>query len=365
MRSIAIVGAGPAGAAAGYHLAVRQFAVTLIDRAAFPRDKVCGDWVPHTALRELARLGVDVAGLAGATSIHGSAVSSPAGVETTAPLGKPACCVRRRVLDAAVRERALAAGCVALHRDVRLGQDRDLDAFDLVIDARGAHAGAANAVGLRTYWHVPRAATTAQDRTWVRLCTDAAYRRGYGWIFPLDEDADSVRLNIGVGMLRADARRGHTVTDFLARFEASNPLLRRLGPVASVRERPVGYHVGLGGWRPNAGDGRVLRVGDAANLPEPLTGDGIPNALRSGYLLAVAIAGSRVAREAGVRWRHACAQHFGAELRRALVLRRLLQSTPAKNAAARLLASSCRARARLHATLFGEAPYRALLLPHG
>lgn len=361
MRRIAIVGAGPAGASAGYHLALRGFAVTLIDRAEFPRDKVCGDWVPSGALRELTRLGLDVGSLPGMASIRSTALSAPSGRGSWAPLREPACCIPRRALDAAVRARALAAGCVPLRRDVRLANDAALGGYDLVIDARGAHAAAANAIGLRTYWHVPRAALAIEDRACVRIVTDAAYPRGYGWIFPLDSGDDTVRLNVGVGMLRADARRGHTVSDFLARFETHNPLLRGLAPLALARERPVGYHVGLGGWRTRAGDARALRVGDAANLADPLTGDGIGNALHSGYLVAEAVAASRDAGDALRRWQQAYARHFGAELRRALILRRLLHSTSAKNAAASLLAASVLARARLHATLFGEAPYRPLL----
>jgi len=84
MRRIGIVGAGPAGSAAGFHLAARGFSVTLIDRAHFPRDKVCGDWIPHAALRELESLGVDAAALPGATLIRGTALASPAGLETSA-----------------------------------------------------------------------------------------------------------------------------------------------------------------------------------------------------------------------------------------------------------------------------------------
>jgi len=363
MRRIGIVGAGPAGSAAGFHLAARGFSVTLIDRAHFPRDKVCGDWIPHAALRELESLGVDAAALPGATLIRGTALASPAGLETFATLARPARCIRRCVLDDAVRDRALAAGCTPLLRDVRVGSDPLLDEFDLVIDARGAHTAAANAVGLRAYWRVPREAMTTHERACVRLFTDAAFPRGYAWIFPLDDGDDAVRLNIGVGMLRSDSRRGHTVTDFLARFETRNPMLRRLAPTAVWRERPIGCHVGLGGWNLHAADDNVLRVGDAANLADPLTGDGIGNALRSGSLVADAIARSRDAAEAASRWRRSCAEHFGPEHRRALILRRLLQSTPAKNAAARLLRASAGARGRLHATLFGEAPYRALLLP--
>jgi flavin-dependent dehydrogenase len=363
MRRIAIVGAGPAGSSAGYHLAARGFAVTLIDRAAFPRDKVCGDWLPSAALLELARLGLDAGGLAGMTPIRATALCAPSGLSTRAALREPACCVQRHVLDAAVRERALAAGCVASRRDVRLDRGETLDGCDLVIDARGAHAAAANAIGLRTYWHVPRAALGVQDRTCVRIVTNGVFARGYAWIFPIDDGTDTVRLNIGVGMLRADARRGDTVTDFLARFESDDALLRRLAPLAIERERPVGHHVGLGGWRTRAGSTQVLRIGDAANLADPLTGDGVPNALRSGYLVAEAIAASRDPAEALHRWQESCARHFGGELRRALVLRRLLHSTFAKNAAARVLAGNAWARERLHATLFGEASYRGLLLP--
>ena len=58
MARIAIVGAGPAGSAAGWHLATRGHEVTLIDRAAFPRPKTCGDWITLGAVAELDRLGL-------------------------------------------------------------------------------------------------------------------------------------------------------------------------------------------------------------------------------------------------------------------------------------------------------------------
>jgi flavin-dependent dehydrogenase len=306
-------------------------------------------------------MGIDAAALEGATPIRRSALVAPSGTGTHAALRQPACCIRRRVLDATLRERALAAGCRALRHDVRL--DEPLDGYDVVIDARGAHADAANAVGLRAYWHVPRDAMTAADRATVRIVTDGAFPRGYGWIFPLDDDGGTVRVNVGVGMLRADARHGHTVREFMDRFTSLDPLLRRLASVARQKERPLGYHVGLGGWRSGAGDARALRIGDAANLADPLTGDGIGNALRSGYLVAEAVASSRSGAEALSRWRRAHARHFAGDLRRALALRWLLQPTGAKNAAARVLACSAVARERLHAALFGETSYRGLLLP--
>ena len=55
---VIVVGGGPAGAAAAARLAARGFRTVLIDRASFPRDKVCGDFVGPAALAELADLGV-------------------------------------------------------------------------------------------------------------------------------------------------------------------------------------------------------------------------------------------------------------------------------------------------------------------
>lgn len=55
---IAIVGAGPAGAAAACHFARAGFRVVLIDQRRFPRDKVCGDFVSPAALEEFEGLGL-------------------------------------------------------------------------------------------------------------------------------------------------------------------------------------------------------------------------------------------------------------------------------------------------------------------
>lgn len=57
---IAIVGAGPAGAAAACHFARAGFRVVLIDQRCFPRDKVCGDFVSPAALAEFERLGLSL-----------------------------------------------------------------------------------------------------------------------------------------------------------------------------------------------------------------------------------------------------------------------------------------------------------------
>ena len=71
-----VVGGGPAGAAAAARLAARGFRTVLIDRASFPRDKVCGDFVGPAALVELADLGVADAQIAAICRDSGATLAS-------------------------------------------------------------------------------------------------------------------------------------------------------------------------------------------------------------------------------------------------------------------------------------------------
>jgi flavin-dependent dehydrogenase len=151
--------------------------------------------------------------------------------------------------------------------------------------------------------------------------------------------------------------------DFYARFTAANPTLARSRSGAAI-ERPVGCHVGLGMWRNSVADGDVLRIGDAANLADPLTGDGIGNALKSGRLVAEIIDGSRSRADAARAWQARHDAEFIPEFRRALLIRRALSGTTGKNLAARLLAATPSLRSRIHAAFFGETSYREIIGHH-
>jgi flavin-dependent dehydrogenase len=367
MARIAIVGAGPAGSAAGWHLATRGHEVTLLDRAAFPRPKTCGDWITLGAMAELDRLGLTrpvIESRAGERApITCTAIVSPAGRRTVNPSREPAYCIPRLVFDNMLWRHALEAGCRPMQRAVRTigtGDGAFLREWTHVIDARGAHAGDANAVALRAYWTVPAAALSNAEASTVQIHTDAVFTRGYGWIFPADTTRDRVRLNIGVGMLSADARPGHRVTEFFDRFVEVTPSLRRWHETAE-RERPVGCHVSLGLPRNEVGDAGVLRIGDAANLADPLTGDGIAHALESGRLAAEAIDGARDAGEARQRWQTSYDSAIQGELDRASLLQRWLTPTAAKNLASVFLATVPPLRRRVHRAVFNEAPYRGVI----
>ena len=167
-----------------------------------------------------------------------------------------------------------------------------------------------------------------------------------------------MRFNVGVGLWKADSRGRQTVADYLDRFLAHDPLVRSLAAAATDTSRPVGYPVALGRWRQRVAEGRVLRIGDAANLADPLTGDGIGNALASGRLIAAVIEGARDAGAAARAWQRCCDREFAPELRRAITLRRLLGATTAKNVAAQVLDHVPLLGTRLHRAIFGETGYR-------
>jgi flavin-dependent dehydrogenase len=366
MARIAIVGAGPAGSAAGWHLATRGHEVTLLDRAAFPRPKTCGDWITLGAVAELDRLGLTrsiIESSAGErAAITHTAIVSPSGRRTVNPSREPAYCIPRLVFDNMLWRHAVTAGCRPMQRSVRsigTGDGEFLREWPYVIDARGAHAGDANAVALRAYWAVPSSQLSNAEASTVQLITDPVFTRGYGWIFPADSTRERVRFNVGVGMLAADTRPGHRVREFFDRFVEVDPSLRRWRHTAE-RERPVGCHVSLGLRRNAVGDAHVLRIGDAANLADPLTGDGIAHALKSGRLAAEAIDGAQGADEARRRWQTSYDTDIQGEIDRASLLQRWLTPTAAKNIAAVALAAVPALRRRLHRAVFNETTYRGL-----
>lgn len=379
MLRIAIVGAGPAGTSAGCHLARQGTEVVLFDKALFPRDKPCGDWLTPLALGEIARLGLTPELLrerAGASAVITSTVlRAPGGRYSRFGIGDPGppagCCVPRQRLDALLLAQALEAGCSFRQQALARvdAAEPTLAGFDVVVDARGSAAGNANAAGLRGYWQVPRTPAIDALAHEVSIRADPRCRRGYGWVFPVDVQPDVVTFNIGVGLWKADIRPGQGPREQLARFLAQDPVARRLDQQATHRSKAQGFPLAMGGWSTRVGQGKVLRIGDAAHLADPLTGDGIGNALLSGRLLAEVVASGPTRHSAGSAgpawaqaWQTCFEQTLQPELRRAWCLRRLLEPTLAKNLAALALAyGPARLRESLHAALFGASTYRDAL----
>jgi menaquinone-9 beta-reductase len=257
--------------------------------------------------------------------------------------------------------RALEAGCRLERARVR-DPGALLGDHELVVDARGVYAGQANTVAVRAYWTVPTARVDLVTRTTVQLFTVEHLRMGYGWIFPVDVAREHVLFNLGVGVWREehDARGGKIREEF-ERFVEGNPVARRLAAWATEQGRTRGHHLALATGRVEVAGGGIVRVGDAANLTDPITGEGIANAVLSGRLAARAIDGARDPAHAQRRWQQSYEQRILPELAAALRLRRLLQGTRRKNLAMWLLQRSKGLAARFHGSLEGVVSYRDVL----
>jgi menaquinone-9 beta-reductase len=321
-----ICGAGPAGAAAA--LEARRLrpgaSVLLVDKAAFPRDKACGDGLGPHAVDELAALGADGV-LDGYPPIRGLRLRSPRGMEVAGDPARPNHVVPRSVLDARLVEAAEAAGAELRRHSVRrLEQHDGLVALDgelaarVVIGADGANStvrrllGApgnpdrALAIAVRGYAPAPPG-RPEQLIAWVAEGWPA-----YAWSFPTGTGV----ANVGYGLLRS---RFHG--DRAGLHQRLRDLLPEADPdPASLRA----HHLPFSSFRPPPGRGRVLLVGDAASLVNPLSGEGIYYALASGRLAARAAL--TAPRDPVAAYRRLLARAFGRHLRHASVLARAIHA---------------------------------------
>ena len=287
---VAVVGAGPAGATAALVLARAGVGVALLDRAPLPRDKTCGGGVVARALESLPS-GVEVPVVRRLGRVESRFVD--AGIAVTVERETPLVHMAMRApLDLAMAEAARDAGAalqapctlerVALTTDhVALETSRGPLRARFLVAADGATGPTARAAGWTEPLHSvpaleaevevpPRLLGRFADRARFDLGVPAG---GYGWIFP---KAD--HLSVGVGVFaRGVARR--RLRDELSRYLHAVGFGE--GSVLRVRGAPIPVRP-----RREAARGRVLLVGDAAGLADPLTGEGISLAILSGRLAA-------------------------------------------------------------------------------
>ncbi len=310
---VLVVGSGPAGSIAALVLAQGGARVALVDKAAFPRDKACGDLVGPRGVQLLRDLSLDDPD---ATRVSDMMVVGPTGnrVRLPAPPGRTypgfGIVERRSSFDATLRHAAIESGAEFFdgRADEPLGDDGRLDGFslsskmriraDVIVGADGATSRVAEVADLvdagrvlwgfavRTYVDEPTELPHIMFWTPVR---GAAFP-GYGWVFPAGEGHSNVGLGVGVLADRTAGRRAARDLDAFLEHALRVGVLDHRRPV-QPRTRPLGawLKMGLAGTTP-ARD-RVFLVGDAAGLVNPLQGEGIAQAMDSGRAAAVAILG--------------------------------------------------------------------------
>jgi geranylgeranyl reductase family protein len=305
-----IVGAGPAGSTAAYRLSREGASVLLVDRATFPRDKPCGGGLTMRAVRQLPFSVEPVVEDRATRFTFGLDFKHHFERTTDEPL---VLLTQRSRLDNFLAERAAEAGA-----DFRDGVTLELlsDAVEArvagekiaastLICADGANGHTARAAGLeddRDYGvalegNVPHSAVDPERYRGRLFLELGVLPGGYGWVSPNGD-----HINVGVG---GWAKEAPTLRAELSRFCRAYELDE------SKLENVRGYRLPLLKPTTTLARGRVALVGDAAGLVDPLSGDGIYEALFSAKLVTGATLDL-------LEGRAQTLESYGREVRRAL-----------------------------------------------
>ncbi|HEY7898103.1 MAG TPA: NAD(P)/FAD-dependent oxidoreductase [Gemmatimonadaceae bacterium] len=311
---VIVVGAGPGGSSTAWHLAKLGIDVILLDRATFPRDKVCAEYLSPQASRILSSMGaMDEVDASGPAHLTGMRVRAPNGCEIhgsfVARHGYRAfrdrgIAVRRSILDAILVQRAQSAGAQLIERsrvtDVLRtpsgavcgvsfidgdSERRELLA-PLVIGADGLRSVIGRRLGLTRVSRIPRRMAFVAHFRNVPGVTEVGEmhveRDGYVGIADVGNGLTNVALVVTARAAREAAADPNAMLDeWLAshphlsdRFAESERIepVRATGPFASSTTRAWAHGAAL--------------VGDAADFFDPFTGEGVYSALRGGELLA-------------------------------------------------------------------------------
>ncbi len=310
MTDVIIVGAGPAGATAAIVLARAGVQVTVLDRARFPRDKLCGDTLNPGTIAILRRLGIEDELTSGALRLQGMRLTGPRGasVEGRYPPGVTAAALSRRDLDVRAVRAAVSAGAT-------LEEGVAVEAPLLRESARGRIvAGVRTRVGGAAY-EVAAPVTIAADGRSSVLASSlglsrrpafpgrwaiGSYYENVGGLVPLGEMHVRSAHYLGVAPLPCGLANAILVLPLTAMREQHEPVPRLLAQALSrdaelaprfARARPVAPPAILGPMavdvRPPTCDG-LLVAGDAAGFIDPMTGDGMRFAMAGGELAALA-----------------------------------------------------------------------------
>ena len=390
---VIVVGGGPAGAATAIALRRRGIDVLVIDRASFPRDKVCGDVLLPEAQHTLHSLGLDLKKIRsiaypclGARYVPGQGSEIAGDFRDGDGRSRPWWMVRRREFDEWLLAQAARAGASIVEgisvdnvlRDGdsvcgvetrgRNGRPQRIRAR-VVVGADGASSTIARAVGAAPMQaeHVCLAGRAyvsgvSLPQPYLEVFTTPRALPGCAWIVPIGAN----EVNVGVGLVQRTARQLQRTPQqlfdelrresplFTDRLSAAGPITLRgwTLPAASARRRLSGA-----GW---------LLVGDAGAMVDPFTGHGIHTAIAAGQIAGETIAEALTADDgAGALAAYAerCRTVFEVEVDHGMLLQRL----HARPRLMRAAAAACARHAGLRATFLGlvghSAPRHTLLDP--
>jgi geranylgeranyl reductase family protein len=356
-RDVVIVGAGPAGAAAAASLVRRGRGVLLLDRHAFPRDKVCGDGIPPGTIELLGRIGVaEKIRAAGFCAVHRIRIGSPSGRtwETGFRAKRPGLefyVAPRLRFDALLHEHAVECGAEFLRATatgpvfgengcvtgVRVRDDSGEHEIRAraVIAADGATSAIARALSERKAPPHHRCVAIRAyadgfdvEPDTVEFYFDRRFVPGYAWVFPVAARC----ANVGV-IMRADRFKvgEASLRELLDEFLAA-PRMRGRSRAAALRDEATWQlPLAVDPWRARSFPGALL-AGDAGGFVDPLTGEGIHFAVASGMIAADVVHEALVEGNRGLEilstYDQRCRRAFGPLIQRSYRCHRWIARAP-------------------------------------
>jgi menaquinone-9 beta-reductase len=303
---VIVSGAGPAGAVAATVLARGGARVLLVDRARFPRDKLCGDTMNPGTIAVLKRLGLTSAFESSALPVDGMIVTGERGVRVSAAYagGARGMAMLRRDLDAALVRAAEASGARVEEGVLVRGPLLDSDSGEARV--RGVVLAGRDGKDLRVPAPLVIAADGRRSRLALALGLTRHPRRPRRWAVGAYFDGVTAVTSFGEMHVRRDqyvgvARVPSGLTNVClvsshheGLDDPSGTLRRAIDGDEELRDRFTGARmvtspVVLGPLAVDAavpGAPGLLLAGDAAGFIDPMTGDGLRFAVRGGELAA-------------------------------------------------------------------------------
>lgn len=306
---VIVIGAGPAGSVASMYLKKAKKNILLIDKATFPRDKVCGDAQGRKLANVMRELGIydDYRKLPG-VPIYGLRLSSPSSVQIDMDLidrvqGTPGYIVRRMDLDnflfkkaksfgVETKEHLIVEDIVFEGNMVKELKCRDTQTKKEIILKAKAYIAADGAdsifakklnlknppehfiVALRAYY---KNVEGMGDKIEIHLLK--TLNPGYFWIFPLPNK----EANVGLGMvIKEKNKRNVNLVEELKKSLVENPLFKERFKGATQDGGIKAWNLPVASYRRKLFGGNYVLVGDAAGLIDPLSGEGVGTASISG-----------------------------------------------------------------------------------